>query len=154
MKKHIKSFSISVILIAVICTVLWIGYVGFIGGPARAYEREDQLYVETMMEQKGYSHGRILGRFAYEQVYYITEITEEDRTFIFWFNKDMDTTGEHENVGFDPVLEIASNFGIKDHEISFGVFNERLVYVLKNRQYEKFIDVETLKLVYDRGSGI
>lgn len=153
MKDRVKSLSVSLILLALIALTVWIGYVGFIGGPARAYEREDQVHVEAMMTLKGYTQGKLINRFAFDQVYYITEITEDETSKIVWFNKDLDVFGEHEMTSFDPVLTLAENYGITENQMSYGVYKERLVYVFKKRNFEKFIDVDTLEVVFDRGSG-
>ncbi|WP_159637812.1 transporter [Erysipelothrix anatis] len=154
MNKIIKSFLKSLLLVALAILLFWIGYVGFIGGPARAYEREDRLMVEAMMESKGFTEATIIDRFSYDEVYYITEINDDSGNFIFWFNKDLTKTGQHDVVTTEPVHTLATNFGMRPEEVSFGVYQDKLVYVLKNKHFEKFVDIESHNVVYDRGSGV
>lgn len=148
MKKRIKAFSTNVFLIFLIVLAIYIGYVGFIGGPRRAYEREDQLHVEAMMKLKGYEEARLLSRFSLDQVYYITEIKRDEGSVIVWFNKALDTFGEHDYISYEPVYKMAEDMGVAKNKIRFGVYEEKLVYVLKNNTQEVYVDVDDLSVVF------
>ncbi|MDE8071112.1 transporter [Erysipelothrix rhusiopathiae] len=149
MKNRVKAFSTNVFLIFLIVLTIYIGYAGFIGGPRRAYEREDQLHVEAMMKLKGYQEARLLSRFSLDQVYYITEIKEESGSKIVWFNKALDAFGEHDMVTYEPVYDLAESLDISNRKIRFGVYDDKLVYVLKTKNKEVFVDVDDLSVVFE-----
>lgn len=153
MKNVLKSFFGSLLLVILLILVLWLGYVGFIGGPARAYEKEDRQYVEAMMDTMKYDEAQLLNRFSYDQVYYIAQVKDADASFIVWFNKDLSKVEKHELVSKEKVSEIATRYGMNEKNISFGVYKDKLVFVLKNRQLELFVDVDTLDILLQVGGN-
>ena len=73
MQSKLKSLLINLTLVTAIAVTVWIAYVGFIGGPARAYEKEDVNYVQAFLESKKYDSAQLLNRFSFDQVYYIVQ---------------------------------------------------------------------------------
>ena len=151
MKNKYKNITTNLLLSVLILVTLWGGYVVFIGGPAQAYKEEDRLFVQSIVDQEGFDQAILLNRFSYDRVYYIVAAKKDDKEIITWFSSDFELIASKENVGFEPVLTLASNFGVPESDLSYGVYNKRLVYVLKNKTAEVFVDAETLEIVFHFG---
>lgn len=153
MKEKLRSLLISTILIFILFFVLWVGYVGFIGGPARAYEHEDQLYLETMLDQQQYrgAEAELLNRFSLDTVYYITRVTQGSESFIVWFNKDFSSIEEVDDDSLERALPAAGRYAMDISNVSWGVYKDELVYVLKKEGHELFLDRENLEVVFEVG---
>lgn len=152
--RNLKYITRNLLLILLIVVIVVITYVGFIGGPKRAYEKEDRLIVEAMMKKEGYSEARILSRFSYDDVYYITEVEIDEEPQIVWFTKDVKNVTVENYYELDRMHEIANKFNVNQKNISYGVYEDNLVYVLKNRDFEVFFRVDDLQVVYHLGSEI
>ena len=149
MLKKYKNLWISLVLLISIFLVLALGYVGFIAGPKRAYEKEDHLYLTAYVEQNKVKKVELLNRFSYDEVYYI--IREDDQDIVV-FNKDFSKQERFEYVDKEQVLPVASDLSFKPEEISYGYYQDALVFVLKNKNLELFVSTDELKIVYHLGS--
>ncbi|CAM3584350.1 transporter [Erysipelothrix urinaevulpis] len=152
MNINIKQISKNLILFVIISLLILLSYVIFIGGPKRAYEREDRLFIEAMMKKEGYNEARLLSRFSLDDVYYITNVKTEDGHKIVWFNKDLSKVEENDVYEIDRAYEAAKKLGVSKEKISYGVYEDTLVYVLKGNKFETYLDVDTLDVVFHLGS--
>ena len=150
MQSKLKSLLINLTLVIAIVVTVWIAYVGFIGGPARAYEKEDVNYVQAFLESKKYDSAQLLNRFSFDQVYYIVQYKNKSEEKIAWFSKDFKKQGNHALVSNDTVLDFAKRHDLSEDKIHFGVFEDKLMFVYKNGSKEVFYDVDSLELVYSR----
>lgn len=153
MKDNLKQNLINFFLFLAIVLVLASFYLVYIAGPNRAYEKEDRLIVEAMMTQEGYKEARILSRFSFDKVYYITQVEIDSEPAIVWFDKDLDDVVLDEYYERDAMHEIADQYAIPHDEISYGIYNNELVYVLKTSEFEAFFRTDDLQIVYHLGSG-
>lgn len=152
MKKTGRTFAINLLLILVIVILLGVGYLWFIGGPSRAYDKQDELYVLEFLEGEDYDEARMVSRFSFDTVYYILEVKENDFSSLVWFDHTFERSGVHDNVGFEPVFELADKYGVDRESISFGVYEDKLVYVLRRKDmFEIFVSVDTLEIVLHIG---
>lgn len=152
MKKTGRVFAINLLLILVIVILLGVGYVWFIAGPSRAYDKQDELYVLEFLEGEDYDEARMVSRFSFDTVYYILEVKEDDFPSLVWFDHTFERSGVHDNVGFEPVFELADKYGVDRESISFGVYEDKLVYVLRRQDmFEIFVSVDTLEIVLHIG---
>ena len=152
MKYNLKQITINLILLLAIFLVLGSFYLGFIAGPKRAYEEEDRLIVEAMMQQEGYTQASILNRFAFDKVYYITEVELDGSPHIAWFDKELSKVVVDEYVSLDRMFDIADQYAIAHDKIAYGVYEDQLVYVLKTKEFEAFFRASDLQIVYHLGS--
>mgnify|MGYP001428703982 CR=1 FL=1 len=152
MKDNVKQILKNVFLFIMIVFVVLIAYVAFIAGPKRAYEKEDRLYVEAMMKQEGYHEASILSRFSFDDIYYITKVKADGADKIVWFKKDLKEVIVDEFYPLDRIYPIADQLRIPHDKISYGVYKDELVYVLKGKKSETFFRVEDLQIVYHLGS--
>lgn len=151
MTKWIKSSIVSLFLIATIVGVLWVGYVGFVGGPVRAYEREDQYTVEAMMKAKGYKKTKLLNRFAFDDVYYIVQVTDGNPNFLVWFTKDFKKVVKHDFVALDVMEKVIKPLNLNMDSVNYAVYKDKLVFVVKTNSFEAFYDIENLEPVFQKG---
>ncbi len=152
MNDNVKQILKNVFLFIMIVFVVLIAYVAFIAGPKRAYEKEDRLYVEAMMKQEGYHEASILSRFSFDDIYYITKVKDDGADKIVWFKKDLTEVNVDEFYPLDRIYPIADQLRIPHDKISYGVYKDELVYVLKGKKSETFFRVEDLQIVYHLGS--
>lgn len=151
MTKWIKSSIVSLVLLATIIAVLWIGYVGFIGGPVRAYEREDQFTIEAMMKAKGYNKTKLLNRFSFDEVYYIVQVTDTKPNVIVWFTKDFKKVVKHDFVALDAMEKVVKPLNLNMDSVNYAVYKDKLVFVVKTNSFEAFYNIENLEPVFQRG---
>lgn len=152
MKYNLKQISINLILLLAIFLVLGSFYLGFIAGPKRAYEEEDRLIVEAMMQKEGYTQASILDRFSFDKVYYITEVDVDGSSRIVWFDRDLSKVVLDEYYERDRMFHIADQYAIPHDKIAYGVYEDELVYVLKTKEFEAFFRASDLNIVYHLGS--
>ena len=152
MKKYSRDLAINLLLIMAIIGILWIGYGWLIGGPSRAYEAEDTRYVAEFVKDSEYDEAQMVSRFSFDTVYYIVEVRKDDVPSLAWFTRALDRSGEHELVTFEPVFELADTYGVAHDSIAFGVYEDKLVYVLRRPGvFEIFVSVDTLDIVLQIG---
>lgn len=150
MQTKIKSILINILLIAAICGTLWVAYVGFIGGPARAYEKDDTYHVEAYLQSKNYDSAQLLNRFSYDKVYYIIRYRHDGDEKLAWFSKDFETDGNHDLITSEEIESFASSHEFTMSNINYGVYDSKLIFVYKDSNKEYFYDVDTLELIYSR----
>ena len=152
MGKKEKDLLINIILVVLFFAILITMYVVYIAGPSRTYELEDRQFLESIVEMNELESGKLLNRFSYDQVYYIIETQKNDETMIYWMNEDLNQKGSYANLDRTMVMPLADKYGILDSEITYGVYEGALVYVLKkDDEFEIFIDVETLEIKFYLG---
>lgn len=149
MYKKYKKIWINLMLILAIVLVLGFAYIGFIAGPKRAYEKEDHLYLEAYLKQSEAKKAELLNRFTYDDVYYIVRKDDQD---IVVFNKDFTKEASFDYVSLEKAEEVAKNLSFQNDQISYGYFEDQLVFVLKNKKSEIFIATDDLKILYHLGS--
>lgn len=154
MDHKFKQILINLILLLAIVFVFASFYLVYLAGPNRAYEKEDRLIVEAMMKEEGYKSAKILSRFSYDDVYYITKVEVDEEAAIVWFNKDLSQIVVDEFYELDRMHGIADQYGASHNKISYGVYENELVYVLKTRDYEAFFRASDLQIVYHLGSEL
>lgn len=152
MKYNLKQIAINLILLLAIFLVIMSFYLAYIAGPKRVYEEEDRFVVEAMMQEKGYSEASILNRFSFEEIYYITEVNIDEEPAIVWFDKDLSNIVVEDYYEIDRMHDIADQYAINHDQISYGVYNNELVYVLKTNESEAFFRASDLQIVYHLGS--
>ena len=152
MEKKQKDLLINIVLVILFFAILMTMYVVFIAGPARTYELEDRQYLESIVEMNEFESGKILNRFSYDQVYYVVEAQKNGEPLIFWTNEDLNQSGSSTNFDKSLVKPLADKYGVLDSEISYGVYEGTLVYVLKKDDiFEIFVDVDTLEIKFYLG---
>ena len=152
MKYNLKQIMINLILFLAIFLVITSFYLGYIAGPKRVYEEEDRFVVEAMMQEKGYKEASILNRFSFDDIYYITEVKIEEELAIVWFNQDLSNIVVEEYYEIERMHDIADQYATNYDQISYGVYNDELVYVLKTIESEAFFRASDLQIVYHLGS--
>lgn len=151
MKKSYKTLAVNLLLMLSIFAIIGVGYLWFVAGPARAYERQDVAYIERFLEGENYDEAQLLSRFSYDTVYYIIEVSQDEKHSIVWFTHTFDRQGEHDLVDYSPVMDLAAKYGVSEDNISFGVYNDDLIYVLKKENFEMFVSVDSLEMVLQIG---
>ena len=152
MGKKQKDLLINIGLVVLFFAILITMYGVFIAGPARTYELEDRQYLESIIEMNELESGKILNRFSYDQVYYIIEAQKKGETVIFWMNEDLNSRGSSAVPDVSLVKPLADKYGVSDAEITYGVYEDKLVYVLKkDNEFEIFVDIDTLEIKFYLG---
>lgn len=151
MNRFLKNTLQSIGILAFIVFVCAIGYVIFVGGPARAYEKEDTYYVEAVVKQKGYESGMLLNRFAFDTVYYILEVNDNNQQKIVWFDKDLKTIQEVPYINLKTAKQHLGNRVKQDSHVNFGIYKDALVYVVKSKNTEIFYALDSLEILLMRG---
>lgn len=148
MENKSKDILTNTLLIVTIIFLLWVGYLGFVGGPAQAYKKSDLYYMEAIAQHQNLDSARFINRFALDQVYYVIE-AEKDGVFeIAWFDESFETYKTYGQISLETVYPIADDLGIKHERIYFGVFLDELVYVLQDDDYnEIYISIDELSIV-------
>lgn len=154
MKKWLKSSLSSLLIIMMIFLVLGFGYIGLIAGPQRAYEREDRYALEAMMQARGYKQAQILNRFSYDDVYYIARVNHKNEKFIVWFTHDLSKIVKSDDVSNTPMKPILKSLGLDEKSLNLGVYNNELVYVVKDKNFEAFYKVDSLEKVFEFGGNV
>lgn len=152
MKKTGRSVLTNFLLVFAIIGILGIGYAWFIGGPSRAYEDQDLRYVTEFMEGEDFDDARMVSRFSFDTVYYVLEVSKDGVSSLVWFNDDFTKGGQHPIVEFSSVYALADTYGVDYDSISFGVYEDKLVYVLRRQDlFELFVSVDSLEIVLHMG---
>lgn len=149
MKEKLKNYLINSLLILAILLVSYFGFNVFISGPNRAYEHEDKLYVEAFESYKDMNNLILLSRFSFDEVYYI--VSDKGSTKIYWFNRDITKHGEYIYASDADVKAWAESKGYTNFVVSYGVYKESLVYVVKTQDQELFVSPDTYEVVMSLG---
>ena len=148
MKSKTKNILTNTLLIVMIFFLVWIGYVGFIGGPAQAYKESDRYYMEAITDYQSLDSARLLNRYALDKVYYIIEAEKDGVVDVAWFDEYFKSYKTYGSVSLEAVYEVADGLEIDHDHIHYGVVQDELVYVLRDKNYnEIYISIEDLKVV-------
>lgn len=136
--KKIKSYSVTATIILLIVFLLFFNYYYFFLSPSmvevhkvedtvKLFEKNNDLEIE--FESKYYG----------DKEYY----TGSDSDNFYLFNNYGRLLKEikHSEIDFNQVENIANN-EVSDFEISLALYDEELVYVIKSKSYDIFIDTE------------
>lgn len=147
MKSKIKNVLIDLLLVMVVLLLLLLFHAGFIAGPLRAMEKENKLYVEAYEKVSEISNTEFMNRFSLSDIYYVVKYEDE----LHWFNQAMDKVGKQAYMPYDNVFAKAETLGFKESEISYGVFNDKVVYALEKKGHIVFLDLESHDIVFEFG---
>lgn len=153
MSKKIKSIAVNVLLILLVISIFFIGYNVFISGPLRVYETDDINYVNSLRSYDRYKDSslELLNRFSFDKTYYIVESKANDEHLIVWYSKDHSLLKSVEYKAL-PSLNQLNDLGMPESSgVSYGVYNDELVYVIKDGVHEVYLDYGTYDVVFEVG---
>lgn len=147
MKKKAKNIGINIFLISVILMLLLTFHAVFIAGPLRAMEHEDNQIVSEYVRSRKLSNTQYLNRFTLDKTYYFIK----DGSNITFFDTYYRTTGTQAYVALDTVYEKAESLGFTQKQVSYGVYNDTVVFNLEKKGRIVFVDMNTLEVILDFG---
>lgn len=149
MKKKAKNIGINIFLISVILMLLLTFHAVFIAGPLRAMEHEDNQIVQEYVRSRKLNNTEYLNRFSLDKTYYLIK----DGANITFFDTYYRTTGTQEYVALDKVYDKAESLGFTKKQVSYGVYNEAVVFNLEKKGHIVFIDMNTMEVILDFGGA-
>lgn len=143
----VRQLIITISLLFVLFTVIWLEISVFISGPAIHYDEKIAAQQETILQ----SHRQIkeLDRHVFAYVIY----SGADHEQYYWFNEKGEelTTRFLSQLDYDKALTVAKeSYGMKDCGISIGYGYENPVYRIDNDSFELYLDIDSFKQVFFR----
>lgn len=142
-----RQFFLTIGLLCILLTVIWLEISVFISGPAIHYDEKIAAQQETILN----SHREIkeLDRHVFAYVIY----SGADQENYYWFNENGEqlTTRSLAQLDYDKAIAVAEeSYGMKDCKISIGYGYERPVYRIENASFELYLDIDSLEQVFFR----
>ena len=147
MKKKVKTIGIDLLLLGIVLFLSLLFHAVFIAGPLRAMEHEDKLFVETFVLKEDLENTEYLNRFSLKNTYYILK----DKENLYYFDQDYKESGSHQYIPLTNAYEKAQELGFKKKDVSYGVYDEKIVFNLERKNHVVFLDLETLEVVFEFG---
>lgn len=152
MKTKHKNIIINMLLIVAIFFSMWLAYVVFIGGPAQVYRAQDKYFLDTIVEYQELDSARLINRFSLDQVYYIVEVESDGEFKTAWFDTDFKDFKTYQQVDIESIKPLANELGADQNNITLGVYEEELVYVLiGSRSNEIYVSLENQTILLNTG---
>ncbi|AMC93209.1 hypothetical protein AOC36_04245 [Erysipelothrix larvae] len=145
MKEKLKSLSLNLLLIFGIFFFALLIYLVYIAGPNRAYEKEDRQLIEAFEKSNNITNLTLENRFAFDDVTYI--VSNSSRTTLYWFSRDLKNSGFETYQDFSPAQRWVDGQGLTATDISYGVYEDKLVYFIRTDRFDFIIDFETQDVV-------
>lgn len=147
MKSKLKEIGIDIALLIVILILLLTFHAVFIAGPKRAMEHEDALFAQTFIEAEKLENAHFENRFSLSSIYYIVS----DKTKLYYFDQDFEDQGFSPYVSLETAYPVAERLGFSPKQVSYGVFNNQIVFSLEKKNTIVFLDLESLEMVFEFG---
>lgn len=153
MVKKIKSIAAYLAAVIAILAIFVVAYAVFIAGPFRAYETEDQRFVNKMLELSDFKNpqARLLNRFSLDKVYYIVHVEDKGQEYLVWFDASLSKITKEDYKGLDEASTIALGLGMEQAQVNFGVYKGAVIYVIKAGPRELFIDRQSHEVLLEIG---
>lgn len=149
MKLNYKSILISIGLLMILAMVLFIEAGIFVSGPARAYERELQQYLNEAMEKNADVSN--IERHIFQYVVYVGE-NEKEKTYV-WMDENYDVlmTRKQDTLDLNKVEEVVKK-EFQDEIVSWslGYGYESAVIDITLKKGQLLLDYDTLETVFYR----
>lgn len=137
-------------LLVILILVLWIEICLFISGPNLRYESKVNSQIQTI--KSNYQNIEDLDRHVFSYIIYIGH----DKDQYHWFNErgEILTSRKLEEIDLNKAKEQAEKtYQLTDYELKIGYGYDNPVYIIENKDFEIYLDIDTMKRVFYRIKG-
>ena len=152
MNPNVKKGLFYVLGLLVSVCLLGLLFVGNVSGPMRFYETQDKEMLQQFLDKTDYQKAKLLNRFSYERVHYFVLAEDENGVeSIVWFNTDFELQGTASVVLLGKLVEVSEKYKVDDTMVSFGVYEDALVFVVKPSATQEIWLNQNMEIVFERG---
>lgn len=145
-----RSIFLTMELLFVLMLVIWIEICLFISGPNLRYV--DKIETQIQMIRANHQDIQDIHRHVFSYVIY----SGHDEEQYYWFNErgEVLTTRKMDEVDISKAEHEAKNtYKLTDYELKIGYGYDNPVYIIENKDFEIYLDMDTMKRVFYRIKG-
>ena len=149
-QKLVRSLLISGGLLLILILIIAVNNMILIQGPYFKQLSDDQRIHRQLMQQLRSTDGELLGRYALNEVTYISRVSLYGENWIYWYDAEGNVRAvlRRSQIDEQAALEAARQCcSYAGNEISYGWINDRPALVLEDSRQEILLDAESLELL-------
>ena len=152
--RRVKSLLLSGALTVILFLCIFISSAIFVQGPYIKDRSADLRLHRQLMESMRAQEGERVGRYALNEVTYISRVTSLSKRWLVWYDDQLTIKAQIEEAQIDSAqaLAIGEQNGIRKAQIQFGWVKDRPAVILEDAGRELALDAQTLEklMLYEK----